>query len=357
MPVAGHGVTADISGATTLAQLGNIPNNPNRDYGVGAVQGRDLNGRFYKGQLIQRVYNTDKEQLIQRVYKIGEVRFYLKGKGHSHPLPPEITSLPKAMTYSRQQISKGTWSDLPVGNPADFKKNSAKGPLASMSSNLNQPTMDKGVGTIQGKAPDGKFLTGRLIFRIYSTGDIRYYFKGQNDAHKLPSTITTTPEAEAHVLQQISSGKWADFDKVDRLSSNRIGLKTNAQIGADAALPKFPGKLTVDFGPAEAKLKIGPFTFLDRPNIAAVNMAKLRGYFPPDPGNARFIDIQNNSKGGKDLAEINFSGVSYDKECNPETQCAIGSGRFANRGIKVPDNASPEFLGSYKKTSRMYGQK
>ena len=346
----------NISGSTTLAQLESIRNNPNRDYGVGPVQGRGLSGRFYKGQLIQRVYNTDKKQLIQRAYNIGEVRFYLKGNGQSHPLPPEITSLSMARTYSRQQIKKETWPDLPAGNVADFKKNSADGPVASMSSNLNQPTMDTGVGTIQGKAPDGRLLTGKLIYRIYSTGNIRYYFKGQNDSHRLLSAITTTAEAKAYVLQQISTGKWTDFDKGDQAVFDKGDSKNIAKSEANIARPWFPEKLRVDFGSAEPQVKLWPLLVFERENIAAVYKAKLRGYLP-DAGNARFINFQNNAQGGKDLAEINFSGVSYTKDCNKQTQCAVGLGIFENRGIQVPDKASPEFMKSYKKTARLYGQK
>ena len=344
MPTSEHSVADDAPGADMLAQLGNIPDNPNRDFGVSAVQGRGPDGRVYRGQLIQRVYGS------------GEARFYLKGEGHSHPLPPGITSAAEAKIYSRQQISKGTWTDLPAGNQAAFDKKSADSAGSRMGNIPNGPVLDKGVGTIQGKAPNGTVLTGELIYRVYSTGYVRYYFKGQNDSHKLPPEITTTAEARIYARQQISTGKWTDFNKGNQAVFNKGDSKNVVKAEANTVPPRFSERLRVDFGSAEPQVKLGPLIVSDRENIAAVNKAKYRGYLP-DAGNARFINIQNNAQGGKDLAEINFSGVSYTKDCNPQTQCAVGLGFFENRGIRVPDNASPEFMESYKKTARLYGQR
>ncbi len=343
MPTTERGIVADASGGSTLAQRGTVPNSPNRDYGVSAVQGKGPDGRVYTGQLIQRVYGS------------GNVRFYLKGEGHSHRLPASITSAAEAKIYSRQQITKGVWTDLPLGNQAAFNSKSGGSSASGMANIPNLPALDKGIGTVQGKAPDGTVLKGELIHRVYSTGYSRYYFKGQNDSHKLPPAITTTAEARVYARQQISSGRWNDFAKGDEASFDKGRGKTTASTGSGTTTPKFAEVLRVDFGSVEPKFKVGPFPVGERENIAAVNKAKYRGYLP-DTKNPRFIDIPNNAKGGKDLAEINFSGVSYTEDCNPQTQCAIGLGGFENRGLKIPDGASPDFLESYKKTARLYGQ-
>jgi hypothetical protein len=346
--LAGKPATADAPGSTSIAQLKTIPNNPNRDYGVSAVQGKGPDGQVYSGQLIQRVYGS------------GEVRFYLKGEGNSHPLPATITSAGEAKVYARQQITKGTWSDLPLGNQAAFKNTSSNPtPAAAMGNIPTGPAFDKGVGPVQGKAPNGKVLTGDLIMRVYSTGYVRYYFKGQNDSHKLPPSITTTADARDYARKQISSGKWTDFNPGDQAAFNPSRPSSKVTGAQTPEKQKFPSKLAVDFGSPTPSLKVGSVVVGDRPEIVAVNKAKLRGY-SPDSNNPRYISFSNDAKGGKDLAEVNFSAVSYDKTCNPSTNCEIvgfnGFQKFDNKGLVVPKGASPEFMDSYKKTAKLYGQ-
>jgi hypothetical protein len=80
----------------------------NVDQGTSDVQGRRRDGKVYTGQLVQRTYGT------------GEVRFYFKGTGDSHPLPTGITTAEEAKVFARQQISKGVWNDFPLGDQNAF---------------------------------------------------------------------------------------------------------------------------------------------------------------------------------------------------------------------------------------------
>jgi hypothetical protein len=344
--LASKSAAIDTPGATSLAQLKTIQNNPNRDYGVSAVQGKAPDGRIYSGQLIQRVYGS------------GEVRFYLKGEGHSHPLPPGITSGAEAKVYARQQITKGAWNDLPLGDQAAFKKTSSNPAVATGMSNIpNGPVFDKGVGPVQGKAPNGTVLTGDLIMRVYSTGYVRYYFKGQNDSHKLPPAITTTAEAREYSRQQISSGKWKDFDRGDQAAFGQSRSSPKVAGAQNSEKQKLPTELAVDFGSPVPTLRIGSFNVMDRAEIRTVNKAKYRGYLP-DESNPRYVNFPNNAKGGKDLAEVNFMGAMMRENCRDPDECRLaGSGFDENRGLTVPKGASPEFMESYKKTANLYGQK
>lgn len=344
-------VTEKLPEGTLMAQLGTIPNNPNRDYGVSAVQGKAPDGKVYSGQLIQRVYGS------------GNVRFYLKGEGKSHPLPAGITTAAEAKIYARQQISKGAWTDFAFGDQDAFNEPgrastaSASPPAPGKTSCT--PAFDKGVGPVQGRSPNGTVLTGDLIRRDYPSGQVRYYFKGQNDSHKLPPAITTVPEARQYSRQKISSGRWADFDSGDQAAFNSTKPAGSTAVTQAPEPQQFPVKLAVDFGAPEPTLTIGSSVIMDRAEIAAVNKARFRGYLP-DAKSPRYIEFSNDAKGGKDLAEINFANASYDENCNPSTKCEIvgfhGFNKYDDRRLVVPKGASPAFMESYKKTAKLYGQ-
>ncbi len=339
--LASNEFATDVTGGSSVTQLSTIQNNPNRDVGVSAVQGRAPDGSVYRGQLIKRVYGN------------GDLRFYLKGNGPSHPLPPTIKSTEEAKIYARQQISKGVWSDFPLGDQTAFNQKSsppAKSPTISNIPNL--PAFDKGMGPVQGIAPDGTVLTGDLIQRVYSTGYVRFYFKGQNDSHKLPPSIVSVEQAREYSRKKISSGEWTDFNRGDQAAFDKKNTR-------NAELRRLPAYLAVDFGSTTPKLTVAGAVIVGREQAHAVRKAGYRGYFP-DPKNERYINFPNDASGGKALAEVNFSNVSYDDRCKKENNCAIVGGhwgQYDNKGLVIPEGASPEFIKSYQETARLYGQK
>ena len=95
--------------STPVGAIGNIPNLPNKDSAIGGVRGQGPDGKMYKGELIQRLYGT------------GQVRYYFKGIGVSHPLPQSISSSREAADYIHAQISSGTWKDLVPTTKIDNK--------------------------------------------------------------------------------------------------------------------------------------------------------------------------------------------------------------------------------------------
>jgi hypothetical protein len=293
-PVASAG-----GGQMDLAQLGTIPSKGNLDQGISSVQGRGRDGKVYAGQLIQRVYGT------------GHVRFYLKGTGDSHPLPPSITSSEEAKVFARQQISKGVWKDLPLGDQNAFRPPTAN--------NLDQAASD-----VQGRGRDGKVYAGQVIQRIYGTGGVRFYLKGTGDSHPLPTGITSADEAKVFARQQISKGAWNDFPLGDQ----------NA----------FTAQVQVDLGDPHPKILFG----IKGPpqNEVARNRARDAGLRLEK--DERTLRIPNTLDGGRIFAQLQFQTSGVNDSCKDDCR-VVG---MANGPLPMPTQASAEFIKGFKAAAR-----
>ena len=337
-----------------LAQLGTIPNNGNLDQGVSAVQGKGRDGRIYTGQLIQRIYGT------------GYVRFYLKGTGHSHPLPPGITTSDEAKVYARQQMGKGVWRDLPLGDQNAFKPSVAGQPRAEVQvppppkvGNIPKSgNLDQGLGLVQGRAPDGKVYKGELIQRVYGTGNVRYYFKGSGRSHSLPAAITSPETARVYARLQLAAERWKDMPLGDQKAFARP-TSTNAPAttpggtvtgaGAGTAPPAgapssrattLPKEVVVDLGDPRPKL------IFDIPGPAENSVARNRAR---DAGlklekDERTMRIPNTREGGRIWAQMQFQTSGISESCKVNCR-VIGK---ANGALPMPAQVSPEFIEGFK---------
>jgi hypothetical protein len=347
--LAGRTNTLGMGDRTDLAQLGGIsnegaPNNGNFDQGVGSVQGRSTDGKVYSGQLIQRVYGT------------GYVRFYLKGGGDSHPLPARITSSAEAKVFARQQISKGIWSDLPLGDQNAFKGGARQKPSAPSAeaspprtgSIPKSPNLDIGLGLIQGRAGDGKVHKGELIQRIYGTGYVRFYLKGTGRSHPLPAAITSSTEARVYARQQIAAGRWADMPVGDA-SAFKKAPSTAASGGKPPSditptTRPLPAQLRVDLGDPQPKLLFGIPGSPE--NEVARNRARNAGLvFEKDQ---RSVRIPNTREGGKIFAEMQFQTSGVSDSCKDNCR-VIG---LPNGRLPMPANASQKFLEGFNAAAR-----
>jgi hypothetical protein len=199
---------------TLVAQVGTSSSSLPIDSAVETVQGlRD--GKVYAATIIKRVYAN------------GEVRYYAKGKGDAHPLPPQMKSIEYVRSHVRYHISAGTWSDLPPGNQRAFDR---------IGSIPNKPPSDLAVETVQGLR-GGKVYAAEIIKRIYSTGYARYYAKGNGDSHPLPPQLQSTEDVRTYVRQQISAGTWNDLPLADQHAFDQpfspSGDKASRYIGVD----------------------------------------------------------------------------------------------------------------------------
>jgi uncharacterized protein YaiI (UPF0178 family) len=352
----GNSDLAALGHQTDLAQLGTIPNNGNLDQGVSAVQGKGRDGRVYTGQLIQRIYGT------------GYVRFYLKGTGHSHPLPARITSSDEAKVFARQQIGKGVWRDLPLGDQNAFKPNAASQPSSTVPVPRPAPppasstvtaserlgtipkagNVDQGLGLIQGRTPDGKVYKGELIQRVYGTGQVRFYLKGSGRSHSLPAAITSSENARVYARQQIAAGRWKDMQPGDQNAFSRRSSTDSPSVSPGGKAPNvsapsatsLPTEVVVDLGNPRPKMI---FDISGPPeNAVARNRARDAGLKLEK--DERSMRIPNTREGGKIFAQMQFQTSGVNDNCNVDCR-VVGA---ANGRLPMPSNMSPQFVEGYK---------
>jgi uncharacterized protein YaiI (UPF0178 family) len=338
----GNTDVAAMGHQTNLAQLGTIPNNGNLDKGVSAVQGEGRDGRIYTGQLIQRIYGT------------GYVRFYLKGTGHSHPLPPSITSSDEARVFARQQIRKGVWRDLPLGDQNAFKPNAANqpnsairapGPAPERLGNIpNAGNLDQGLGLVQGRAADGKVYKGELIQRVYGTGYVRFYLKGSGRSHPLPAAITSAETARVYARLQITAGRWKDLTPGDQNAFSRrtptdapaVTPGNNTPESSVSSTTSLPAEVVIDLGDPHPKIL---FDIKGPPeNEVARNRARDAGLKLEK--DERTLRIPNTREGGKIFAQMQFQTSGVNDNCNVDCR-VVGK---ANGRLPMPAKVSPQFI-------------
>jgi hypothetical protein len=178
--------------------IGTIPNSPNRDVAIGAVQAQAPDGKVCQGELRQRLYGT------------GQVSYFFKGTGDVHKLPMNITSSKEAAEYVRTQINQGKFVDLSLGN----QKAVGITPALARSSAAQS-------WQISGKSPDGRTVSGTLTRVNWDTGPSgsKFVFKSADAAHELPASISSLSEANMYVRQKISAGTWKDKNPEPKLYS------------------------------------------------------------------------------------------------------------------------------------------
>ncbi len=338
----GNSEIAGFGQRTDLAQFGTIPNNSNLDQGVSAIQGKSRDGGVYSGQLIQRIYGT------------GYVRFYLKGTGHSHPLPASITSSAEAKVFARQQIGKGVWRDLPLGDQNAFRSKTANPNSSGIQTPAREPdrsrsvpdtgNLDQGLGLVQGRAADGKIYKGELIQRVYGTGYVRFYLKGNGRSHPLPAAISSSETARVYARQQIAAGRWRDLAPGDQNAFSRPTPTNSATAtqggkapnGKSPAATSLPSEVVVDLGDPHPKVLFdikGPpenEVARNRARDASLHMEK----------DERTVRIPNTREGGRIFAQIQFQTTGVSDSCN--VNCRV-IGR-ANGRLPMPAKVSPQFI-------------
>ena len=197
-PVIGGGSFVDLG---PIAQSNNPTAAGNTDLGKGEVQGFGPDGKVYKTQLIMRVYDGS-----------GASRYYANGKA----LPTNIVSETDAKTYVRQQIGKGTLGNLQLGNQQAFPARTVGDKHKSVASSALGtipllPNRDAAIGAVQAQGPDARVYKGELRQRLYGTGQVRYFFKGTGEVHKLPTNILSAKEAAEYIRTNINKGNFHDL--------------------------------------------------------------------------------------------------------------------------------------------------